>query len=92
MGGLALLSTAIAYVLYYALIQRAGATNTILVTLLIPVGGVFFAWAMLGEALTISKAAGMLLIGLGLLVVDGRIVSGVLPSTQRSRGPQTDRS
>lgn len=77
MAGLALLSTAIAYVLYYALIQRAGATNTILVTLLIPVGGVFFAWATLGESLSIPEAMGMLLIGAGLAVIDGRILGRV---------------
>jgi drug/metabolite transporter (DMT)-like permease len=71
---LALLSTAVAYVIYYALIRRAGATNTILVTLLIPVGGVFSAWAVLGEALTVEEAAGMLLIGLGLVVIDGRVL------------------
>jgi drug/metabolite transporter (DMT)-like permease len=69
---LAILSTAIAYVIYYALIQRAGATNTILVTLLIPAGGVFFAWIILGEGLTLDELAGMLLIGLGLVVIDGR--------------------
>jgi drug/metabolite transporter (DMT)-like permease len=73
-AGLALLSTAVAYVLYYALIQRAGATNTILVTLLIPVGGVFCAWALLGEMLTVAEAVGMLLIGLGLVVIDGRML------------------
>ena len=44
----------LAYVIYYALIRRAGGTNTILVTLLIPVGGVFFAWALLGEAFTLG--------------------------------------
>jgi drug/metabolite transporter (DMT)-like permease len=69
---LAVLSTALAYILYYALIARAGATNTILVTLLIPVGGVFLGWAVLDEVLAAGEAAGMLLIGLGLVVVDGR--------------------
>lgn len=69
---LAVASTALAYVLYYALIKRAGGTNTILVTLIIPVGGVMLAWALLGETFTPSEAAGMLLIGLGLLVIDGR--------------------
>ena len=49
-AGLALLSTALAYVIFFALITRAGGTNTMLVTLLIPVGGVFLAWALLGEA------------------------------------------
>jgi drug/metabolite transporter (DMT)-like permease len=84
---LALLSTAVAYVIYYALIKRAGATNTILVTLLIPVGGVFFAWAMLGEALTLAEAAGMLLIGGGLLVIDGRLVARLAPPAVVRRAP-----
>jgi len=70
--GLALLSTALGYVLYFALIMRAGGTNAVLVTLLIPVGSIAFAWALLGEAFTPGEAAGMLLIGLGLLVIDGR--------------------
>lgn len=69
---LAIPSTALAYTLFYALITRAGATNTVLVTLLIPVGGVFLGWLLLGEALTPGEAAGMLLIGLGLVVLDGR--------------------
>src|SRR5688500_15262397 len=85
MLALALLSTALAYVLYYALIRRAGATNTILVTLLIPVGGIFFAWALLGEALTLDKAAGMTLIGVGLIVIDGRLRRRI------SRGAATPR-
>jgi drug/metabolite transporter (DMT)-like permease len=73
---LALLSTSFGYVLYFALILRAGGTNALLVTLLIPVGGVFFAWALLGEAFTLAEAAGLLLIGLGLLVIDGRALRG----------------
>jgi len=76
--GLAILSTSLGYVLYFALILRAGGTNTVLVTLLIPVGGVFFAWAWLGEAFTRAEAAGMLLIGLGLLVIDGRVARLVI--------------
>jgi drug/metabolite transporter (DMT)-like permease len=76
---LALVSTAIAYVLFFVLISRAGATNAVLVTLIIPVGGVLFGWLLLGEALAWGEAAGMLLIGLGLLVIDGRVLRrGVL--------------
>lgn len=73
--GLAILSTSFAYVLYYALIRRAGATNTILVTLLIPVGGVMLSWLLLDEAFTPAEAVGMLLIGWGLLVIDGRVLA-----------------
>ena len=76
-AGLAVLATALAYVIFWALIARAGGTNTMLVTLLIPVGGVFLAWALLGEAFTASEAAGMALIGLGLIVIDGRLVQRI---------------
>jgi drug/metabolite transporter (DMT)-like permease len=68
--GLALLSTALAYVLFFRLIARAGATNTSLVTLLIPVNGVMLAWVILGEVLTLGEAAGMVLIGLGLTAIN----------------------
>jgi drug/metabolite transporter (DMT)-like permease len=42
------------------------------VTLIIPVGGVLLAWLLLGEVLTAGEAAGMLLIALGLMIIDGR--------------------
>ena len=71
---LAIFSTSVAYVIFYALIRRAGATNTILVTLLIPAGGMLLGWALLGEPFTPDEAAGMVLIGLGLVVIDGRLL------------------
>ena len=74
---LAIVSTSVAYVIFYALIRRAGATNTILVTLLIPVGGMFLGWALLGEPFTAFEAAGIVLIGLGLLVIDGRALKSL---------------
>jgi drug/metabolite transporter (DMT)-like permease len=83
---LAVASTALAFVIYWALIARAGATNTILVTLLIPVFSLVVAWALLGEALTLAKAAGLTLIGLGLVVIDGRAV-GRLARLLRSPKP-----
>jgi drug/metabolite transporter (DMT)-like permease len=76
---LAVFSTALAYTIFYALISRAGATNTVLVTLLIPVGGVALGWLFLGEVLTVGEAAGMLLIGFGLLVLDGRALRLLSP-------------
>ena len=77
-AGLALASTALAYVLFFKLIARAGATNTSLVTLLIPVGGVLIAWSVLGDALSWGEAAGMALIGLGLILIDGRAARRIL--------------
>ena len=74
---LALLSTALAYVLFFAVIARSGATNVMLVTLMIPVSGVFLAWLFLGEAFQMDEAAGMVLIALGLVVIDGRTLAAL---------------
>jgi drug/metabolite transporter (DMT)-like permease len=73
-AALAVFSTALAYALFFRLIARAGATNTSLVTLLIPPGAVVLAWAILGELIGWHEAAGMTLIALGLLVTDSRII------------------
>ncbi len=70
--GLALLGTAGAYVLYFRILATAGATNALLVTLLIPVSALLLGAAVLGEAVEPRQIAGMALIGLGLAVIDGR--------------------
>ena len=73
LGGLALLSTALAYVLYFRILAAAGATNLLLVTFLIPVTAVLLGAAVLGERLAPRHFGGMALIGLGLAVIDGRL-------------------
>ena len=73
-AGLAFFSTVIAYILYFRLIASAGATNAALVTFLIPVSAILLGVTVLGETFSILQAAGMGLIGLGLLVMDGRII------------------
>ena len=73
LSGLALLSTALAYVLYFRILAAAGATNLLLVTFLIPVTAVLLGAAVLGERLAPRHFAGMALIGLGLAAIDGRI-------------------
>jgi len=73
LAGLALLSTALAYVLYFRILAAAGATNLLLVTLLIPVPATLLGAAVLGEQLESRHFAGMALIGLGLELIDGRI-------------------
>lgn len=72
--GLALLSTALAYVIYFRLLARAGATNLLLVTLLIPVSAILLGAAFLGELLEWRQLAGMALIGSGLAAIDGRLL------------------
>lgn len=73
---LALLSTAYAYILFFHIMSRAGATNTSLVTLLVPPSAILLGFLFLGETLEPTDIAGMLLITAGLVVLDGRILPG----------------
>ena len=72
--GLALLSTAFAYFLYFRILETAGATNLSLVTLLVPVSAIALGVFFLDEILLIRHLIGMMVIGLGLLAIDGRIL------------------
>jgi len=74
LAGLALLSTALAYVLYFRILAAAGATNLLLVTFLIPLTAVLLGALVLGERLAPRHFAGMALIGFGLAVMDGRLL------------------
>ena len=49
--GLALLGTAVAYIVFFEILVRAGASNVMLVTLLLPVTGLFLGHIFLGEAI-----------------------------------------
>jgi drug/metabolite transporter (DMT)-like permease len=75
MLALALLSSAFAYILFFRLLEAAGATNTGLVTFLIPVSAILFGTLLLGEVLEPKHLGGMALIAVGLLLIDGRVVT-----------------
>ncbi|WP_223476661.1 DMT family transporter [Oricola indica] len=72
--GLATVSTALAYILFFRILAGAGATNISLVTFLIPPSAILLGILFLGETLEPRHVAGMALIGLGLALVDGRLV------------------
>ena len=70
---LSLLGTALAYILYYYLLARIGATNVSLVTYLIPITGVFGGALLLGERLHWSAFLALTLILGGIAGVNGRL-------------------
>lgn len=70
---LAVLSTALAYIVFFRILDRSGPTNAALVTLLIPVTAILLGVAVLGEPLTAQEILGALVIGSALLVIDGRV-------------------
>ena len=73
MLSLAVFSTAIAYILFFRILSSSGASNVVLVTFLVPITASFLGWSILGEQLQIQHFIGMTLIGLGLIIIDGRL-------------------
>jgi drug/metabolite transporter (DMT)-like permease len=74
-SALALLCTAFGYVLYFRLIATSGATNALLVTLLVPPVAILLGGLFLGETLATQDFVGLGLIALGLAAIDGRVLS-----------------
>jgi drug/metabolite transporter (DMT)-like permease len=73
--GMAALSTALAYVLYFAILVRAGTANLLLVTLLIPPFAIGLGVVFLGEKMGPEAWIGFAIIALGFAVTDGRLFS-----------------
>ncbi|MCF6246522.1 MAG: DMT family transporter [Desulfobacula sp.] len=71
---LAAVSTALAYIIYFYILAKAGATNILLVTFLIPISAIFLGVVILGEAPGWNAYAGMGLIFAGLVFIDGRLI------------------
>lgn len=72
--GVAVFSTAVAYVLYFRILATAGATNLLLVTLLIPVSANLLGIGFLDEVLLTQHFVGIALIAAGLSLIDGRVL------------------
>lgn len=67
--------TGLAYIIYFKVLVSAGATNVLLVTLMIPISALMFSFFILGEQIQINDLIGMAMIFSGLLTIDGRILN-----------------
>jgi drug/metabolite transporter (DMT)-like permease len=83
--GLAALSTALAYIVFFQILRRSGATNVMLVTLLIPVTAILLGYLVLGERISFREIAGALVIGSALLLIDGRMLDFLQAQINRER-------
>lgn len=72
-----MLSTAVAYIIYFRILAVAGATNLLLVTFLIPVSALLLGTLGLGEHLAWTSFVGMAAICAGLAAIDGRLMAAV---------------
>ena len=77
MIGLAGLSTALAYIVFFQILRRSGSTNVMLVTLLVPVTAILLGYLVLGESISLREIIGALVIGSALLLIDGRVLGFV---------------
>jgi drug/metabolite transporter (DMT)-like permease len=75
---IAVISTAISYLLYFYLLAAAGATNVLLVTFLIPISALLLGIGVLDEVIKAFEYAGMECIILGLIIIDGRALKWAL--------------
>ncbi len=87
---LGLFSTALAYVIFFRILERGGATNISLVTFLIPVSAILLGVVFLDETLHLNHVGGMLTILAGLAALDGRIAT-LIARRWRQRFPQSDK-
>ena len=69
--GLALTSTAVAYMLYFRLIENVGPTSTATVTLLVPLFGLLFGVVLLDEPVGLGTLAGLVLILSSVTLITG---------------------
>jgi drug/metabolite transporter (DMT)-like permease len=79
--GLALLSTAVAYLLYFRLMASVGPTKTLTVTFLVPVFGVLFGVLLLGDPVGIGTLAGM-----GIILSSVALVTGISLGKAKEKG------
>jgi len=67
---LAFVGTAIAYLIYYWILEHGGAVQASLVTYIIPVGALFWGWLLLGENIRWTSLVGLGGILLGIMVAN----------------------
>jgi drug/metabolite transporter (DMT)-like permease len=75
--GLAAISTALAYIIYFRVLATSGPTNILLVTFLIPISAILLGTIVLGEQLRWNAFVGMGMIFIGLIAIDGRLIKKV---------------
>jgi drug/metabolite transporter (DMT)-like permease len=73
--------SALASLCHFTVLQRAGATNASLVTLIMPLTPIALGGLFLGDTLTPRDIAGALVIGAALILIDGRILRRSRPGT-----------
>jgi len=76
---LGVFGTALAYIVFFKILVRAGASNVMLVTLIIPITALFLGNVFLDEAIQLKEIIGAVIIAAGLMFIDGRLIKRFRP-------------
>ncbi|MFC6951638.1 DMT family transporter [Halorubellus litoreus] len=83
LGFLALASGAVAFLVYFELLERIGATELTLVSYLEPVVAALVAWAVFGNVVDATTALGFVVIFVGFAVLKRHALTDVLATVRR---------
>ena len=68
----AILCSVIAYFLYFKILEKTGAGNLLICTIIIPPASIILNSLILGQVISISELIGLMIITVGLIILDGR--------------------
>ena len=70
----AILCSVLAYIIYFKILESAGASNLLVCTVIIPPSAIVLNSIFLNQAVSQSETIGLLIIIMGLIVLDGRYI------------------
>jgi len=70
----AILCSVLAYIIYFKILESAGASNLLVCTVIIPPSAILLNLLFLNQAVSQSELIGLLIILVGLIVLDGRYI------------------
>jgi drug/metabolite transporter (DMT)-like permease len=76
--GLSIAGTALAYIVYFRILELAGAANLMLVTIIVPVFAILIDVILLQKWISLQIFLGFIVISFGLLLIDGRLFWAIL--------------
>ena len=81
--GTAIIGSSLSAIAYFHILKRAGATNAMLVTLLVPITPILLGGVLFGERLLAREVIGATIIGAALLLIDGRPLRWIMQRMRR---------
>ena len=78
--GLGMIGTGYAYMIYFRILALAGASNLMLVTIIVPIFAVTLDAIFLSQWVSVREMLGFGIIAIGLAVMDGRVLSYLHPN------------